>query len=252
MTAGLSILQAKRRIRSFIFPDVAVWTSPSRHNSRASSGSNGAASVTAALHRRFPLAAVVSASSSAHDGKLSSIIDPMERPLANPRFPSARCSWSSSVIVRRDIRFTHIWCLGAFALVASELLKPGQAFRRFVHAPEWYHPRRHQLRGAGGEPNQMSKILQGIRVLDFGRYIAGPYCATLLGDMGAEVIRIEKVDGSEDRYLSPITENRGWRAVPATCPQQAIDDAQSDETGGPRDCEEARGHGGRGGRQSAA
>lgn len=53
----------------------------------------------------------------------------------------------------------------------------------------------------------MSKILRGIRVLDFGRYIAGPYCATLLGDMGAEVIRVEKVDGSEDRYLSPVTEN---------------------------------------------
>ena len=53
----------------------------------------------------------------------------------------------------------------------------------------------------------MSKILQGIRVLDFGRYIAGPYCATLLGDMGAEVIRIEKVDGSEDRYLSPVAES---------------------------------------------
>lgn len=52
----------------------------------------------------------------------------------------------------------------------------------------------------------MSKVLQGIRVLDFGRYIAGPYCATLLGDMGAEVIRIEKVDGSEDRFLSPVTE----------------------------------------------
>ncbi len=52
----------------------------------------------------------------------------------------------------------------------------------------------------------MSKILQGIRVLDFGRYIAGPFCATLLGDMGAEVIRIEKVDGSEDRFLSPVTE----------------------------------------------
>ena len=53
----------------------------------------------------------------------------------------------------------------------------------------------------------MSKVLEGIRVLDFGRYIAGPLCATLLGDMGAEVIRIEKVDGSEDRYLSPINEN---------------------------------------------
>ena len=48
---------------------------------------------------------------------------------------------------------------------------------------------------------------QGIRVLDFGRYIAGPFCGTLLGDMGAEVIRIEKVDGSEDRFLSPISDS---------------------------------------------
>lgn len=52
----------------------------------------------------------------------------------------------------------------------------------------------------------MTKVLEGIRVLDFGRYIAGPYCGTLLADMGAEVIRIEKVDGSEDRFLSPVTE----------------------------------------------
>lgn len=52
----------------------------------------------------------------------------------------------------------------------------------------------------------MTQVLQGIRVLDFGRYIAGPYCGTLLGDMGAEVIRIEKVGGSEDRFLSPISD----------------------------------------------
>lgn len=52
----------------------------------------------------------------------------------------------------------------------------------------------------------MTQVLKGIRVLDFGRYIAGPYCGTLLGDMGAEVIRIEKIDGSEDRFLSPITD----------------------------------------------
>jgi len=51
----------------------------------------------------------------------------------------------------------------------------------------------------------MTGVLDGIRVLDFGRYIAGPYCATLLADMGAEVIRIEKVDGSEDRYTAPVT-----------------------------------------------
>jgi crotonobetainyl-CoA:carnitine CoA-transferase CaiB-like acyl-CoA transferase len=52
----------------------------------------------------------------------------------------------------------------------------------------------------------MSMVLDGIRVLDFGRYIAGPFCATLLADLGADVIRIEKVDGGEDRWTSPVAE----------------------------------------------
>jgi len=52
----------------------------------------------------------------------------------------------------------------------------------------------------------MTSVLEGIRVLDFGRYIAGPYCACLLGDMGADVIRVEKTTGSEDRWTSPIAE----------------------------------------------
>ena len=46
----------------------------------------------------------------------------------------------------------------------------------------------------------MAGVLDGIRVLDFGRYIAGPFCGTMLGDLGAEVIRIEKLEGSEDRW----------------------------------------------------
>lgn len=49
-------------------------------------------------------------------------------------------------------------------------------------------------------------VLDGIRVLDFGRYVAGPYCAALLADLGAEVIRVEKVDGSEDRFVVPVAE----------------------------------------------
>ena len=52
----------------------------------------------------------------------------------------------------------------------------------------------------------MAGVLEGIRVLDFGRYIAGPYCAALLAEHGAEVIRIEKREGSEDRYQAPVAE----------------------------------------------
>lgn len=50
----------------------------------------------------------------------------------------------------------------------------------------------------------MAGVLDGIRVLDFGRYIAGPFCAALLGDLGAEVIRIERRDGGEDRGMIPV------------------------------------------------
>ena len=53
----------------------------------------------------------------------------------------------------------------------------------------------------------MSGILEGVKVLDFGRYIAGPFCGALLADYGAEVIRIERVSGSEDRYVTPVTED---------------------------------------------
>lgn len=47
----------------------------------------------------------------------------------------------------------------------------------------------------------MIRPLEGIRVIDFGRYIAGPYCGALLADFGADVVRVEKRDGKEDRTL---------------------------------------------------
>lgn len=69
----------------------------------------------------------------------------------------------------------------------------------------------------------MAGILEGVRVLDFGRYIAGPFCAALLADLGADVIRIERPEGGDDRYLMPSTEqgegaqflqcNRGKRCL---------------------------------------
>ncbi|HTO42435.1 MAG TPA: CoA transferase [Rhizomicrobium sp.] len=53
----------------------------------------------------------------------------------------------------------------------------------------------------------MTGPLHGLKVIDFGRYIAGPYCAALLADLGADVIRVEKREGREDRTLVSLAEN---------------------------------------------
>jgi crotonobetainyl-CoA:carnitine CoA-transferase CaiB-like acyl-CoA transferase len=56
----------------------------------------------------------------------------------------------------------------------------------------------------------MKRVLDDIRVLDFGRFIAGPYCGMILADMGAEVIRIDRPGGEEDRttgLLGPDGQN---------------------------------------------
>jgi crotonobetainyl-CoA:carnitine CoA-transferase CaiB-like acyl-CoA transferase len=50
----------------------------------------------------------------------------------------------------------------------------------------------------------MNQVLENVRVLDLGRFIAGPCCAAILGDLGAEVIRVERREGGEDRWLGPI------------------------------------------------
>lgn len=49
------------------------------------------------------------------------------------------------------------------------------------------------------------KVLEGIKVLDLGRYIAGPFCAAILADYGADVIRVDRVAGSEDRLILPVS-----------------------------------------------
>jgi crotonobetainyl-CoA:carnitine CoA-transferase CaiB-like acyl-CoA transferase len=48
--------------------------------------------------------------------------------------------------------------------------------------------------------------LEGVKVIDLSRYLAGPYCASLLGDMGADVIKIEPTEGEYLRHVGPLYE----------------------------------------------
>lgn len=49
----------------------------------------------------------------------------------------------------------------------------------------------------------MNAPLAGIRVIEVGHMLAGPYCGLMLADMGAEVIKIEPRDGDIGRNISP-------------------------------------------------
>ncbi len=59
----------------------------------------------------------------------------------------------------------------------------------------------------------MGGILDRISVLDLTRNVAGPYCTMILGDLGAEVIKIERPDGGDDtRHWHPPS----WDGYSAT------------------------------------
>lgn len=65
-------------------------------------------------------------------------------------------------------------------------------------------------------------MLDGIRVLDFTRYIAGPYCAALLAHLGADVIRVDRPDGSEDRYVTPVAPTAGAAFMQTACNKRGL------------------------------
>ncbi len=58
--------------------------------------------------------------------------------------------------------------------------------------------------------------LTGIRVVDFSLFVPGPFCSSILADLGAEVIKVEALDGDPGRRYIPVqfrTENRNKRSL---------------------------------------
>ncbi len=49
----------------------------------------------------------------------------------------------------------------------------------------------------------MAGALEGLKVLEIGQWVAAPYCAAILADLGADVIKIERPGGGDDQRLSP-------------------------------------------------
>jgi crotonobetainyl-CoA:carnitine CoA-transferase CaiB-like acyl-CoA transferase len=59
----------------------------------------------------------------------------------------------------------------------------------------------------------MAGALEGIRVIDFGQYIAGPLAAVMLGDQGADVIHVDPPGGPRWRHPADAFLNRGKRRI---------------------------------------
>src|SRR6476659_6458034 len=59
----------------------------------------------------------------------------------------------------------------------------------------------------------MPVVLEGVRVIDFGQYIAGPLAAVMLGDQGADVIHVDPPGGPAWKHEADAFLQRGKRRI---------------------------------------
>ena len=63
------------------------------------------------------------------------------------------------------------------------------------------------LRTVNRERDVLMRPLDGIKVIDLSRILAGPYCTMVLADLGAEVVKIEEpTSGDEARGVGPFVD----------------------------------------------
>ena len=76
----------------------------------------------------------------------------------------------------------------------------------------------------------MSLPLEGVRVVEYAQYVAGPLCGVLLADLGADVVKVEPPAGDGYRYVMPAAPGVGRYFVPLNRGKRSvIVDLKTDE-----------------------
>ena len=91
-------------------------------------------------------------------------------------------------------------CLGVAPLPAVQVFIPGR--QRLPTTRLKQHHIRHESKQTS--PQNWDGPLKGVRILDFGRILAGPFCSQVLADYGADVIKVEQPNVGD--------ETRTWQA----------------------------------------
>ena len=76
----------------------------------------------------------------------------------------------------------------------------------------------------------MTLPLNGVRVVEYAQYVAGPLCGVLLADLGADVVKVEPPAGDGYRYVMPVAPGMGRYFVPLNRGKRSvIADLKTDE-----------------------
>ena len=156
----------------------------------------------------------------------------MPQPGGNPKNFYGEIDLLSAHVTKFDSRelVQAIWAQG---LPAEPVLEPGRCWddpqvvhnailvrepdglRHVAHPMDMQPLPARQAVAVASDGTMPNAPLAGMRVVDFGAFVAGPYASTLLSDLGAEVIKVEPMAGDPNRTIprSNGSVNRGKRAI---------------------------------------